>query len=176
MRVRVRRVLCWLGFVALLVASGTTPARGIYQPPDEFVREVYGAVLPKPQSLWLTPSLQTEVTRILGHEYVTRRVRYWRTGARSVWILEEIGKEEPITAGFVIDDGHLQQAKVLIYRESRGGEVRYPSFTEQFRGARLTAGNKLDRRIDNISGASLSVSALTRLARLALYFHSQSEP
>ncbi|MCP4949490.1 MAG: FMN-binding protein [Aestuariibacter sp.] len=32
---------------------------------------------------------------------------------------------------------------------------------------------KLDRQIDGITGATLSVRAVTRLARMALYLHSQ---
>ena len=62
----------------------------------------------------------------------------------------------------------LVDVRVLIYRESRGWEVKYPAFTDQFRGARLTSDGKLDQSIDGISGATLSVHALTRLARLAL--------
>ncbi len=168
----------YLLVVAVLgsVIAGNAAARGVYQQPEDFIREAFLGEPPRPRLLWLTPPLQAEIAHILGHEYSPRRVRYWRAGARSVWILEEIGKEEPITTGFVIDDGRMQQVKVLIYRESRGDEVRHPPFTRQFQGARLTARNELDRRIDVISGASLSVSALTRLARLALYLHTQTEP
>jgi hypothetical protein len=83
-------------------------------------------------------------------------------------VLEEIGKTEPITTGIVVDQGAIARISVLIYRESRGWEVKYPFFTDQFKGATLTAMHELDRKIDGISGATLSVRALTRLARLAL--------
>ena len=62
--------------------------------------------------------------------------------------------------------------KVLVFRESRGWEVRHPFFTDQFRDAGLTGELALDRNIDGISGATLSVRALSRLARLALYLHT----
>ena len=62
---------------------------------------------------------------------------------------------------------------MLVYRESRGDEVRYPRFTGQFTGAGLNSRQELDRGIDVISGATLSVNALTRLARLALYLDGQ---
>ena len=164
----------WLGFLALLMHGGVVQARGTYQQPDEFVREAFNGNPPKPQLLWLTAPMQVEASRILGHDLAARRMRYWRVNARSVWILEEIGKEEPITTGFVIEDGRIERVKVLIYRESRGDEVRHAPFTRQFSDARLTGRNELDRTIDVISGASLSVSALTRLARLALYLHAQT--
>lgn len=62
-----------------------------------------------------------------------------------------------------------------MFRESRGFEVRYPFFTDQFRGARLREGLDLDREIDGISGATLSVRALTKLARLALLLRAHSD-
>ena len=61
--------------------------------------------------------------------------------------------------------------KVLIFRESRGWEVRYPFFTDQFKGATLVTDNNLDRKIDGITGATLSVNALTKLGRIALLLH-----
>ena len=87
-------------------------------------------------------------------------------------ILEEIGKVKPITAGFIVEDNRLTEIQILIYRESHGWEVRYPFFTRQFSGLRLDEDMKLDSNIDGISGATLSVGAIERLSRLALYFHS----
>jgi len=82
--------------------------------------------------------------------------------------LEEIGKVEPITFGVVIKEGQIQKIKVLEFREIRGWEVRYPAFTKQFEGASLK-GAKLDRNVDGISGATLSVWAMTSIAELSLF-------
>lgn len=164
------RIVRVLAAAALLMSGGAAVARGTYQQPENFVREAFGGNVPPLKLLWLTAPVAAEAGGILGHPPAPRRVRYWRSGARSAWVLEEIGKEEPITAGIVIDAGRVVLVKVLVYRESRGGEVRYPRFTRQFRGATLARGGGLDRSIDGISGATLSVRALTRLARLALYF------
>jgi len=98
------------------------------------------------------------------------RQRYWAAGNKTAWILEETGKEEPITAGFVVQNGGIEQARVLVYRESRGAEIRSPAFLEQYQGAGLTSDERLDRSIDGISGATLSVRAMERMSRLALYF------
>jgi hypothetical protein len=65
--------------------------------------------------------------------------------------------------------------KVLAYRESRGFEIRFPFFMDQYRGAQVDANSKLDRQIDGISGATLSVRAATRLARLALVLDREVE-
>ena len=118
--------------------------------------------------------MKIEVKKILGRDLGVLRVRFWERDGSTVWILDEIGKEKPITVGFVVKGGVIENVKVLIFRESRGDEVRHPFFLEQFKGARLGPSGKLDRDIDGISGASLSVRALKKLSRLALYFHSQS--
>lgn len=152
-----------------LLAAEQATARGIYQQPGAFVREVFAGAAPAPKVLWLTEALQADLTRILGHRYPAMRLRYWREGARSAWILDEIGKEELITAGIVANAGKIELVKVLVFRESRGDEIRYPFFTRQFHGAALAQDAELDRSIDGISGATLSVRALKKLARLALY-------
>jgi hypothetical protein len=156
---------------AVLVAGCATGAAraAVFQEPAAFVAETFGGNPPPAQVLWLDEATQREIVAILGHRYPLLRLRYWREGPRSAWVLEEIGKEEPITTGIAIRGGHIERLKVLIYRESRGGEVRYPFFTDQFKGLALQTDRTLDGRVDGISGASLSVDALTRLARLALY-------
>ncbi|MGI9288240.1 MAG: FMN-binding protein [Pseudomonadales bacterium] len=98
-------------------------------------------------------------------------MRYWRAGNRTAWILDEIGKERPITLGVVVENNTIAQVKVLTYRESRGGEVRHAFFTNQFIGAMLNEKRQLDRDIDGVTGATMSVRAVTRVAQVALLFH-----
>ncbi|MDO8927083.1 MAG: FMN-binding protein [Sideroxyarcus sp.] len=134
---------------------------------ERFLTETLGKP-PVAEMLWLVGDLQPAVRAILEHDYPAARVRYWRGGSRTVWILDEIGKEMPITVGVAINNGAVERVKVLVYRESRGWEVKSPAFTAQFSGAKLAEGQTLDRHIDGISGATLSVRALSRLTRLAL--------
>jgi len=157
--------------MAVFTASLFAAAAGatVYQEPAAFVGEAFAGRPPASATLWLDAAMQNEIAAILGHRYPAMRLRYWHDGARSAWVLEEIGKEEPITVGIVVGQGRIERVKVLAFRESRGGEVRHPFFTRQFEGAGLDAGRGLDRPIDGISGATLSVRALTKLARLALY-------
>lgn len=143
----------------------------VYQAPEDFIAGVFPA-RPQPRLLWLSREVQAEISRILGHAPGQLRQRYWSEGSRTLWILEEKGKEDLITAGFVIREGRIEQAKVLVYRESRGMEIRYPAFLNQLKGMFLVADNRLDHGIDGISGATLSVQAMQRMARAALYFDS----
>ena len=140
----------------------------VYLPPETFLAETFDGKVPKAELFWITGDTRAAVEKILGHRTSVLRVRYWANGARTAWILEEIGKTEPITTGVVVENGSIARIAVLVYRESRGWEVRYPFFTNQFKGARLADAHELDRDIDGISGATLSVRALTRLARVAL--------
>lgn len=158
------------GFVTATVAF----AADVYLAPASFLAGAFDGDVPPAQRLWLTGPVKDGVRDILGHDLGSLRIRYWQRGERTAWILEEIGKDQPITTGLVVDAGHLSDVEVLIYRESRGWEVRYPAFTDQFKGAILDEGLRLDRHIDGITGATMSVDALTRLARLALYFHTQA--
>jgi hypothetical protein len=163
-----------LALFLLLSVAANTLAEGVDQEPEAFIKEVFAGQPPASEALWITRSLREPITGILGHAPNALRVRYWGEKRRTAWILDEIGKERPITVGLVIDNGRLETVKVLAYRESRGWEVRYPFFTDQFNGVRLTRDNELDQSIDGISGATLSVRALKNLVRLALFLHNQT--
>ena len=145
----------------------------VYQEPSQFISEVFSGEPPMPKKLWITKELRDQATAILGHAPEALRYSYWRRDGRTVWILDEIGKEQPITAGFVIKDSRVETVRVLIFRETRGWEVRYPFFTDQFTGVMLGHDKLLNKDIDGISGATLSVNALVRLTRLALLFQQQ---
>lgn len=154
--------------VVLFIVTTAVSARGVYQTSDEFLNEVFSQQVPTSDVVWLKGDVRQKVSEILGHNYAGLRIRYWMKNDRSVWILEEVGKEEPITFGVVINHNKVEKVKVLAYRESRGWEVRHPAFTQQFNDAKLK-NNELDRNIDGITGATLSVRAMTSVVTLALY-------
>ncbi len=162
-----------LAILIVLLPAGPVPAGSTYQTPEEFLNQAFDGNVPEARVLWLKGDVRETSNAILGHPYPGIRVRYWLQDSRSAWILEEIGKERPITTGLVINDREIERLRVLIFRESRGWEVKHPFFTDQFPGIGLTAGGQLDGPIDGISGATLSVRALKKLARLALFFHGQ---
>ena len=159
--------LYFIGLVLCLVTASSF-ARGVYQTDEDFLAETFYNAVPKSKVLWVKGDLRHSLAEILGHNYLGLRIRYWQQDSRTAWILEEIGKEKPITFGIVIVDGEVENVKVLAFRESRGGEIRYPAFTKQFKQAQLE-NNQLNRHIDSISGATLSVRAMTAVVRLALY-------
>lgn len=140
----------------------------VYLKPSTFLKQVLGNS-PKAGAIALTSADQAKVKKLIGRTYKPSRIRYWTNGKRTAWILNEIGKTKPITTGYVVSGGKIEQVQVLVYRESHGWEVRQKFFTKQFKGAKLTGGRKLSKRIDNIAGATLSVRALTKMGKLALF-------
>jgi hypothetical protein len=157
-----RAIVGALFFLSAIIASADT----VYLAPDDFVRQTFSEP-PQPSLLWLDNNVQAQLAVVLGHRYPQARLHYWRAADKTAWILDEIGKDYPITAGFIIVDNHIERAQVLIYRESRGEEIHLPAFLRQFIDATL-AGDKLSTKIDGITGATLSVDAMRRMAQAAL--------
>jgi len=149
-------------------------AASVYETQMEFLSRAFGEPQPTPNIIWLSGERKSSVQQMLGHDYPAMRLRYWCQAKRSAWVLEEIGKELPITIGVIIDHNYIQSLRVLTYRENRGGEVATPAFSDQFNGVALGADGALAAKIDGISGATLSVHALTRLANMALFLHAET--
>ena len=172
MKTRILLLLC------LLTPIGQLLAYEVFQKPGDFIKEAFTNVSPLPHTLWITKNRRQAVQDILGEMPPSLRVRFWEHGKRTAWVLEATGKDYPITAGIVVNQGKIEKIKVLIFREEDGRQVRHTFFTDQFKGARLTREHVLTRDIDAISGAMLSVRAMTNMARLALFYHAeiQSQP
>ncbi|MBI1746976.1 MAG: FMN-binding protein [Acidobacteria bacterium] len=84
-------------------------------------------------------------------------------------ICEEIGKHYPMT--FIVGvtpAGQIEDVAILAYREPYGGEVRYKGFLRQFQKKSLKNPIMPYKDIVNVTGATLSVRALTRGVRKAL--------
>ena len=162
----------------LLVFTISVPvlasAASVYETQEEFLTRSFGDSTPDPGIVWLSGERKTRVQQILGHDYIALRLRYWCQDGRSAWVLNDIGKELPITVGVIIDSNYIENLRVLTYRENRGGEVATPAFTDQFSNASLQSNGTLDTGVDGITGATLSVRALTRLANLALFLHGDA--
>ncbi len=156
----------------LLFGGSAFGAPRVYQKPSDFVRSSLGEI-PATRVIQLSRAQQKSVRAILGKRYKSSAIRYWQKKGKTVFILEEIGKTEYITTGFAVKNGKIDSVKVLVYRESHGWEVARVPFTKQFRGATLKSKGGLSKQPRNIAGATLSVRALTKLARLALYLESQ---
>lgn len=156
--------------ITLALSACVQGEERVYKQPSEFIKSAFSGKIPNTSILNISGDVKSRSKAIMAHSYGESRVRYWKQGSKTVWILEEIGKTQPITTGFVVEKGRIKSVEVLIYRESHGWEVSKPFFTKQFSNATLKSGDRLSADIRNIAGATLSVRALTKLGRLALYF------
>jgi len=161
-------------FLISLLLPALVYSASVYETRADFLSRAFNDLPPEPAILWLSGERKSAVREILGHDYAALRLRYWCQGERSAWILDEIGKDLPITVGIIIEKNYIKNLRVLTYRENRGGEVVTASFTDQFNNAAIEETNHLDVKIDGISGATLSVQALTRLATMALFLNTES--
>ena len=79
------------------------------------------------------------------------------------------GKDQPITFLVATDPAdRLRDIDILVYREPYGGEVAYDAWRRQFRGKSSDDQLEVGRDIRSISGATISVNAVTLGVRRAL--------
>ena len=84
-------------------------------------------------------------------------------------VTDERGKYRPITFMVgITPDFRVMDAAVMIYRESRGGEVQRTRFLSQYRGKTARDPIQINRDIINISGATISVRSMNAGVRKTL--------
>jgi len=114
---------------------------------------------------WLTEEQKKAIGELCLQTIETNRMTFHvgkRDGVPIGYALidHEIGKSFPITFIVVLNiDGTVRDVEIMVYREPRGWEVRYPSFMDQFTGR--TADSDY-RTINSITGATLSVRAMVK--------------
>ncbi len=168
-----------LGVCSLAGALTLAYAESIYLEPMSFVKTQFSGHPPKAKVIWLDKTLKAKLAAILQHEYMGLRIRYWQDnqgGDKTVWVLNEIGKEKNITLGITVMNQKIKVVKVLAFRESRGWEIKYDFFTKQFKGLFLKDDKSLSRSIDGITGATLSVRAVKKMTTMALLLDSMVQP
>ncbi|MFK7974997.1 MAG: FMN-binding protein [Halioglobus sp.] len=142
---------------------------------DAFLDLAFAGEPAQLQTLWLTKPTREAAKDSIRWLPSGLRLRYWTSGSKSAWIMEEIGKVKPITLGVVVFNGKVERVDVLAFRESRGWEIRYPFFTKQFAGLTLRQDGYLSESIDGITGATLSVRAVEKVTRAALWLDARIE-
>ncbi|MDX2122741.1 MAG: FMN-binding protein [Gemmatimonadota bacterium] len=100
---------------------------------------------------------------------VVLRVRRHDSVLGFAQVRDVMGKDQPITYLVATDTALvLRDIDILIYREPYGGEVAYEAWRKQFRGRDARDSLVVGRQIRGISGATISVHAVTLGVRQAL--------
>lgn len=157
-----------------LNAQGTyKPADRVYNRTSDYVKSFFNGETPKKKTVWVIGDLRDNINAVIdGADSTPVRYRYWREGNRTLWVLDSVARTMPITAGVVVENGKIEDISVLTYRETRGHEVQNRIHRAQYYGAQITNSNKLDVPINGISGSTLSVNSMKRMARIALLLHN----
>ena len=94
---------------------------------------------------------------------LTDKINAWKTETGGWFIVDQvIGKHEMVDMAVALNpDGTIKGLKVMQYVESYGSEVKHPAWLSQFHGRDNSVHLKLDKHIDNISGATLSCRHIT---------------
>jgi len=147
--------------VALAVGMGLTAASGLTAqaaPPAKVtasVRRVFGTA--------------TRIDSVALDSATVLRISRADTVVGFAQVRNVKGKDQPITFLVAVDPaGRLRDVDILVYREPYGGEVAYEAWRKQFRGKGPDAPLVVGRDIQGISGATISVNAVTAGVRRAV--------
>jgi hypothetical protein len=151
-------------------------AASVYLTLDNVLADTFRDAPPAAKTLWLQAEQKQQAQRLANIELRQARIKYWQVGDTALWMLSDIGKERPITFAVVTRAGKIERMEVMVFREARGDEIRLPAYTAQFVDQTLTDDGELARHVDGISGATYSVRAMKRIARLALLLDRWIEP
>jgi Na+-translocating ferredoxin:NAD+ oxidoreductase RnfG subunit len=122
----------------------------------------------------VTPEVREKAKKSLGYDLPKDSYTFYlgRTAGHVdgyALIDDEVGKVEPITfATRISPEGKVDQVEIMVYRETRGGEVASKRFLNQFREKGFNDELRLHGNIVNVTGATLSSHALVVGVRRAL--------
>ena len=128
----------------------------------------------KTETVTLSPASLERVARAVGHPLIEdsflvyQGIQKGELGGYAM-VGEEVGKFRPITSLVVIDPrGKVKDVMVLIYRESRGSDVKRKRFLQQFFGKGPGDPIQINQDILSISGATVSVNSMNAQVRKVL--------
>jgi Na+-translocating ferredoxin:NAD+ oxidoreductase RnfG subunit len=157
-----------LAFAAVCVCARPASAQEVLLTRDAALREIFpGAARTSIERREISAEMKSELERSLGRRILDREIEVISVFDSSqalvgrAVVTSEIGKYRPITFMVgVTPELAVRGVEVMVYRESRGGDVKRQRFLSQYRGKRADDPIDSNRDIINISGATLSVRAM----------------
>jgi Na+-translocating ferredoxin:NAD+ oxidoreductase RnfG subunit len=126
------------------------------------------------EELKLTPEQKARIQERIGWKFPEESFRAFKAETNGTVdgyavIQETIGKHRPITylVG-VTPDGKVSDIEILVYRESKGSEVRMKRFNSQYEGKTTLDPIRINKDIINITGATMSVRSVSAGVKRAL--------
>ncbi|MCF7802257.1 MAG: FMN-binding protein [Candidatus Marinimicrobia bacterium] len=155
---------------------------GVREDAEAVIRQFYpGATALHFQPLPLDPNTQSAAEQSAGQAFLLDKLFHWEIRADEAVlgyaVLDNVmGKAQPITYLVLFTpDLKVQSVRVIRYREQYGGAIQESRWLEQFRGRDRHSGFAPGRHIDGISGATISVNAISRgVKRITVYMSRHS--
>ncbi len=124
--------------------------------------------------LTLQAEQKTVIQKLIGWDFPETSFECFigeTNGKIDGWALIQntIGKHKPMTYMVGVNpQGEATSVEVLVYRESRGSEVRTKRFNYQYQGKDVHDPIRINRDIINITGATMSVRSMSAGVKRAL--------
>ncbi len=115
----------------------------------------------------LTPEKKAQIEERIGWKFPEESFEVYigETGTRIdgyAMVHNTIGKHKPMTYMVGVDQqGRVSDIELLVFRESRGSEVRQKRFNSQYEGKTVLDPIRINKDIINISGATMSVRSMS---------------
>lgn len=171
-------------FFTILLVFGFTAATGraqqettVYMTLDQASKSLFSGAQVERKDVPSTAEFKEKLKAALGRvtptvwepEYVTFIARQNDKTVGYAIVVDEIGKVNPFTLMVsATPDFKVRDVAVMVYRETRGGEITQKRFLAQYKGKGSGDLLQLNRDIVGISGATLSVQGANRAVHKAL--------
>ena len=145
----------------------------VYLSVEQAQKQIFGNLAMQAKPIVLSADIQQRMRDASSVSHPFTGNRLWKTAQGGWFIVDEVvGKHEMITYALGINpDGSIKQIEILEYRESYGFEVAQASWRQQFVGKTNQAVLKLNKDIQNVSGATLSAKHLTDGVKRLMVMH-----
>jgi Na+-translocating ferredoxin:NAD+ oxidoreductase RnfG subunit len=137
---------------------------------SQAARVLFPDIQLEPRWMDLTHEEARSVQKASGERVSDPHVRiFWGPAKQAVVIDRVVGKHDYITYAVGIDPkGKVRGIEIMDYRETYGYQVRGADWRKQFIGKTAADPLKVDKDIQNISGATLSSAHVTNGVRRVL--------
>ena len=163
----------WTLAGATLISSPIYVQAKIYASTEQVQKIIFPGAVFKSRPLVIDADLQNKMRLASGVRHPFRGERIFQDSKGNWLIVDEVvGKHEMITYAVGLNhSGEIQGIEIMEYSESYGYEVSNADWRRQFIGKKESDPIKLNRDIQNISGATLSCKHITDGIKRVLVLH-----
>ena len=159
----------WSKFFLVLAVMISSLIAGLREETESLIYNHYGhsvSVLFK--KVVLPSDIKSHAEKNARLRFISDQIYLWEISLDDSFIgivvLDNVkGKSQPITFVVFFDSlGLVKKSHIIKYREPIGGDVSNQHWLNQFFGKSIQSNFKVGKNIDGISGATISVNAVTR--------------